>query len=243
MRHRVKGRKLNRTASHRSATMRALATALIREKKIKTTLAKAKELRMFIEPMITRAKNDSVAARRIIAKDINDNEVIKELFNEIIPKIGDRPGGYSRVVKLGTRVGDAAEMAIIELVDYNSVVEKKKVSKPKTKKAKVIEEPVVEVVDEKETETSEVTDETIAESLDAVHEKEGESSDEVDNTESESSEAVDETVEDVDQAKETIIDAEESSKKTNEKVESEDTDNIKGSKKAKDSAEETKEGK
>ncbi|MCK5457871.1 MAG: 50S ribosomal protein L17, partial [Melioribacteraceae bacterium] len=126
MRHRVKGRKLNRTASHRTATMRALATALIREKKIRTTVAKAKETRVFVEPIVTRAKNDTVAARRIIAKDIQDKEVLKELFNEIIPKIGDRPGGYTRVVKLGRRLGDAAEMAIIEFVDYNDIVERKK---------------------------------------------------------------------------------------------------------------------
>ncbi|MDA3861748.1 MAG: 50S ribosomal protein L17, partial [Melioribacteraceae bacterium] len=119
MRHRVRGRKLNRTASHRLATFRALATAIIREKKIKTTVAKAKELRMFVEPLISKAKVDSVANRRHIARFIQDKEVLKELFTEVMPKVGDRPGGYTRVVKLGQRRGDAAEMAIIELVDYN----------------------------------------------------------------------------------------------------------------------------
>jgi len=179
MRHRVKGRKLNRTASHRTATLRALATALIREKKIKTTVAKAKETRVFVEPIITRAKNDTVAARRIVAKDIQDKEVLKELFNEIIPKIGDRPGGYTRVVKLGRRLGDAAEMAIIELVDYNDIVERKKPRKAKTEDAKVVEETVEEkaseevveevVVDEPETaevveeETTEAVEETVEE--------------------------------------------------------------------------------
>ena len=171
MRHRVKGRKLNRTASHRLATMRALATALLREKKIKTTVAKAKETRVFVEPIITRAKNDTVAARRIVAKDIQDKDVLKELFNEIIPKIGDRPGGYTRVVKLGRRLGDAAEMAIIEFVDYNDVVERKKPRKAKTEDAKVVEETVeekaaeevveeVDVVDETDEATEEVKDET-----------------------------------------------------------------------------------
>ena len=175
MRHRVKGRKLNRTASHRTATMRALATALIREKKIRTTVAKAKETRVFVEPIVTRAKNDTVAARRIIAKDIQDKEVLKELFNEIIPKIGDRPGGYTRVVKLGRRLGDAAEMAIIEFVDYNDIVERKKPRKAKTEDAKVVEETVeekvveeVEVVDE--TETAEATEEVRDEATEVVEE-------------------------------------------------------------------------
>jgi len=192
MRHRVKGRKLNRTASHRLATLRALATALLREKKIKTTVAKAKETRVFVEPIITRAKNDSVASRRIIAKDIQDKEVLKELFNEIIPKIGDRPGGYTRVVKLGRRLGDAAEMAIIEFVDYNDIVERKKPRKAKTEDAKVIEETAVEensaeeatekevVVDEKESVEAEVV-ENIEESPEAKAEEtkpEGESEEE-----------------------------------------------------------------
>ncbi len=179
MRHRVKGRKLNRTASHRVATLRALATALLREKKIRTTLAKAKETRVFVEPIITRAKNDSVAARRIVAKDIRDKEVVKELFNEIIPKIGDRPGGYTRVVKLGHRLGDAAEMAIIELVDYNDVVERKKPRRTKTEDAKVVEETVEEkivdeseVVDEVESnETEEVVEEAVEEATEEVKEE------------------------------------------------------------------------
>lgn len=140
MRHRIKGRKLNRTASHRTATLRALATALLKHKKIKTTVAKAKETRRFVEPLITKAKNDSVHTRRFVAEQINDRSIVKELFEEIVPKIGDRPGGYTRVVKLGNRFGDAAEMAIIELVDYNDVAEKK--VRKATKKKKV--EPVVE---------------------------------------------------------------------------------------------------
>ena len=143
MRHRVKGRKLGRTASHRKATLSALATALIKHKKITTTVAKAKQLRLVIEPMITKAKTDNVHSRRIIARSINDKDIIKELFTEVVPKIGDRPGGYTRVVKLGNRIGDAAEMAIIELVDYNDVSSKAKetkttaTAKPKTAKAKV----------------------------------------------------------------------------------------------------------
>ena len=152
MRHRLKGRKLGRTASHRSATLRALATALLKHKKIKTTVAKAKETRRFVEPLITKAKDGSVHARRLVADEIKDRNVVKELFDEIVPKIGERPGGYTRVVKLGNRVGDAAEMAIIELVDYNEVAEKKprKATKAKKETPKVEEAEVIEEIkDEK----------------------------------------------------------------------------------------------
>ncbi len=160
MRHRVRGRKLNRTASHRLATFRALATAIIREKKIRTTVAKAKELRIFVEPIVTRAKVDTVANRRHIARFIQDKEVLKELFSEVIPKIGDRPGGYTRVVKLGRRRGDAAEMAIIEFVDYNDVNAKLKAAKVEIKDeviedANVVEEAVEEVTEEKVVEETE----------------------------------------------------------------------------------------
>lgn len=146
MRHRVKGKKLGRTAAHRKATLRALSTALIKHKRIKTTVAKAKALRTFVEPLITKAKKDTVHSRRLIAREIHDKAVVQELFNEVIPKIGDRPGGYTRIVRLGNRVGDAAEMAIIELVDYNDV----NVKKPKKtkKKAEKVEEKPVETKDE-----------------------------------------------------------------------------------------------
>ncbi len=141
MRHRVKGKKLGRTAAHRKATLRALSTALIKHKRIKTTVAKAKALRTFVEPLITKAKKDTVHSRRLIAREIHDKAVVQELFNEVIPKIGDRPGGYTRIVRLGNRVGDAAEMAIIELVDYNDV-NVKKPKKTKKKAEKVEEKPV-----------------------------------------------------------------------------------------------------
>ncbi|MCZ7601577.1 MAG: 50S ribosomal protein L17 [Melioribacteraceae bacterium] len=131
MRHRVKGRKLGRTASHRRATLNELATQLLRYKKIKTTVAKAKETKKFVEPLITKAKNDNIGSRRHIAKFIKDKEVLKELFGEIVEKIGDRPGGYTRVVKLGHRLGDAAELAIVELVDYNEIHAQKKEAKDK----------------------------------------------------------------------------------------------------------------
>jgi large subunit ribosomal protein L17 len=136
MRHRVRGRKFNRTASHRAALMNSLATSLLKHKRIKTTEAKAKEARGFVEAIITKARRNDLHARRLIMRKINDKEVINELFNEIIPKIGDRPGGYTRVVKLGNRMGDAAGMAILELVDYNDVINKKVEERKDKKEAK-----------------------------------------------------------------------------------------------------------
>jgi large subunit ribosomal protein L17 len=160
MRHRVKGRKLGRTASHRNATLRSLATALLRHKKITTTLAKAKELRTFVEPLMTRAKVDSVAARRFVAREIKDKEVVKELFGEIAEKIRERNGGYTRIVKLGKRVGDAAELAIIELVDYNEFESEKPKKVTKKKKEKVKEEEKVETFEEAAVEEANVIEET-----------------------------------------------------------------------------------
>ncbi len=157
MRHRIKGRKLGRTASHRVATLRALATALIKHKKIKTTIAKAKQTRLFVEPLITKAKNDTVHARRLVAKDIKDKEVLKELFGEVAQKIGDRPGGYTRIVKLGNRVGDAAEMAIIELVDYNLAT--KKARRPKKKVEETVEEVAATEIEETKETVEEVAEE------------------------------------------------------------------------------------
>ena len=166
MRHRIKGRKLGRTTSHRMATLRSLSTALIKHKKITTTVAKAKQLRLFVEPLITKAKNDSVHSRRLVARHIQDKEVLKDLFSEVIPKIGDRPGGYTRVIKLGNRVGDAAEMAIIELVDYNDVSTKKP-NKTKKAAAKKVEDKVVEKNEEAEIEEveAEVVEESSADDL------------------------------------------------------------------------------
>lgn len=136
MRHRVKGRKFNRTESHRNALMRNMAGSLLKHKRIKTTLAKAKEMRSYVEHIITTAKKNDLHARRIVMQDIREKEIVNELFSEIIPKIGDRPGGYTRVVKLGSRNGDAAPMAILELVDYNDVVNKKEEKQKETREAK-----------------------------------------------------------------------------------------------------------
>ncbi len=121
MRHQLKGKKLNRTASHRKATLRSLSIALIKNERIVTTTTKAKELRRIIEPIITRAKEDTTHNRREVFSFLHDNKSTSKLFDEIAPKCASRPGGYTRVIKLGTRKGDGAEVAVIELVDYNDV--------------------------------------------------------------------------------------------------------------------------
>jgi large subunit ribosomal protein L17 len=136
MRHGVKGRKLGRTASHRLATLKSLATSVLKHKRIKTTVSKAKEARALVDKLITKAKRNDLHARRLVAQFVNDKEVVKELFNEVVPKVGDRPGGYTRVVKLGRRLGDAAELAILELVDYNDVMNEKAVEKKEQREAK-----------------------------------------------------------------------------------------------------------
>ena len=119
MRHQKKGFKLGRTHAHRKATLSALSSALITHKRITTTLTKARALRMHVEPIINRAKVDTMHSRRQVFRYLQNKHAVTELFANIAEKIKDRPGGYTRIIKLGQRAGDAAEMAIIELVDYN----------------------------------------------------------------------------------------------------------------------------
>ncbi|WP_341502841.1 50S ribosomal protein L17 [Gallaecimonas sp. GXIMD4217] len=117
MRHRKSGRQLNRNSSHRQAMFRNMASSLVRHEVIKTTLPKAKELRRVVEPLITLAKNDTVANRRLAFARTRDNEVVGKLFNELGPRYQERPGGYLRILKCGFRAGDNAPMAFVELVD------------------------------------------------------------------------------------------------------------------------------
>lgn len=136
MRHLVKGKKMGRNTSHRHATMKALSCSLIEHKSIQTTVAKAKELRRYIEPVITRAKDDTSHNRRQAFSSLQDKHAVSTLFNEIAPAVGDRPGGYTRVLKLGFRLGDSAEMALIELVDFSDYQpEKKSAKKKRTRRA------------------------------------------------------------------------------------------------------------
>lgn len=126
MRHGDKINNLGRTASHRKALLKNLAGQLITHKRINTTLAKAKALRKFIEPLITKAKDNTTHQRRIVFSYLQDKEAVTELFGPIAEKVGGRPGGYTRIIKLGIRVGDNAETAMIELVDFNEIYGKGK---------------------------------------------------------------------------------------------------------------------
>ncbi len=121
MRNRNKINQLGRTSSHRDALMMNLANALITHKRITTTLAKAKALRGYVEPLITKSKNDTTHSRRLVFSQLQSKEAVAELFREVAPKIAERPGGYTRIIKTGFRSGDSAEMCLIELVDFNEI--------------------------------------------------------------------------------------------------------------------------
>ena len=133
MRHNKKFNHLGRTASHRSAMLSNMACSLIKHKRITTTVAKAKALKKFVEPLITRSKDDTTNSRRVVFSNLQDKYAVTELFKEISVKIADRPGGYTRIIKTGNRLGDNAEMCFIELVDYNENMAKEKVAKKATR--------------------------------------------------------------------------------------------------------------
>jgi large subunit ribosomal protein L17 len=136
MRHGKKNNHLGRTTSHRKAMLSNMASSLILHKRIETTLAKAKELRKFVEPLITKAKSDSTHSRRIVFSYLQDKESIKTLFDEVAEKVAARPGGYTRIIKLGNRLGDNAETCLIELVDYNETMLKPVADKTKTRRSR-----------------------------------------------------------------------------------------------------------
>ncbi|MGM9706311.1 MAG: 50S ribosomal protein L17 [Prevotella sp.] len=151
MRHNKKFNHLGRTASHRSAMLANMAISLIMHKRITTTVAKAKALKTYVEPLITRCKDDSTNSRRVVFSYLQNKEAIKELFGEVAAKVGDRPGGYTRIIKLGTRKGDAAPICFIELVDFDENMAKTAGTKKKSTrrsrkstKAETAEAPVAE---------------------------------------------------------------------------------------------------
>ena len=148
MRHGKKFAHLGRKAPHRKYMLANMACSLIEHKSINTTVAKAKALKRFIEPLITKSKNDSTHNRRIVFSYLKNKYAVTELFRDISVKVGDRPGGYTRIIKLGNRLGDNASMALIELVDYNtiynSVSDSKKKTRRRRKSTKKSEEAVVE---------------------------------------------------------------------------------------------------
>lgn len=132
MRHSRVINHLGRTSSHRKAMLANMATSLILHKRITTTTAKAKALRTFVEPLITKSKEDSTHSRRVVFGYLKDKTAVAELFREVSPKIAERPGGYTRILKIGNRIGDNADMCILELVDYNEAMLGGEVAKTKT---------------------------------------------------------------------------------------------------------------
>jgi len=136
MRHGKKFNHLGRTADHRRAMLANMAISLIMHKRITTTLAKAKALKKYVEPLITRSKDDSTNSRRVVFSYLQNKEALKELFGVVAQKVGDRPGGYTRIIKLGSRQGDAADIAFIELVDFDENMLKTPKAEKKTRRSR-----------------------------------------------------------------------------------------------------------
>tara|TARA_B100001057_G_scaffold161182_1_gene161772 strand:+ start:1009 stop:1635 length:627 start_codon:yes stop_codon:yes gene_type:complete len=134
MRHGKKTNHLSRKTAHRSALLSNMACSLIEHKRINTTLAKAKALRKYVEPLITKSKQDTTHNRRIVFSYLKNKDASSVLFRDVAPKINDRPGGYTRIIKLNNRLGDNAEMAMIELVDFNDLLTKDQTKKKKTRR-------------------------------------------------------------------------------------------------------------
>jgi large subunit ribosomal protein L17 len=181
MRHRKSFNHLGRTTPHRKAMLSNMASSLIMHKRITTTTAKAKALRIFVEPLITKSKDDTTHSRRVVFSYLQDKDAVTELFREVSPKITERQGGYTRIIKLGVRQGDSAEMAIIELVDFNeNLLGSKSSSKSGSRRRRragsksTTETPVAEnaVADAKDEPVAEVVEETVvAEEVEAIVEE------------------------------------------------------------------------
>ncbi len=166
MRHNKKFNHLSRTSSHRKAMLANMATSLILKKRITTTIAKAKALRSYVEPLITKGKNDTTHSRRTVFSYLKDKYAVSELFRDIAVKVADRPGGYTRILKTGSRMGDNADMCIIELVDYNATYVKesaKPVAKKTRRGAKAKKEETVAEAKVVETKTEEIQSESTEE--------------------------------------------------------------------------------
>ena len=144
MRHGKKFNHLGRTADHRRAMLANMAISLIMHKRITTTLAKAKALKKYVEPLITRSKDDSTNSRRVVFSSLQNKEALKELFGVVGPKVGERPGGYTRIIKLGHRQGDGADIAFIELVDFDENMLKTAKAEKKTRRSRKSATPKAE---------------------------------------------------------------------------------------------------
>jgi large subunit ribosomal protein L17 len=163
MRHGKKVAHLGRTNTHRKAMLANMASSLIEHKRINTTVAKAKALKQFVEPLVTRSKEDTTHNRRIVFRALRNKYAVTELFRIVSEKVGNRPGGYTRIIKLGNRLGDNADMALIELVDFNEVYETDKPKKKKSRRRGAKKAAPAEVAEAEVTEEAPVADEAPAE--------------------------------------------------------------------------------
>ena len=170
MKHEKKINHLGRKTAHRKSMLANMACSLIEHKRINTTTAKAKALKQFVEPLITKSKNDTTQNRRIVFSRLRQKEAVAELFRDVSAKIADRPGGYTRVIRLGNRLGDNADMAMIELVDYNETYNAGKKKKSSTRRRKKSTAPKVDDVQIESTEAvvSEVNDDSIVEPTESI---------------------------------------------------------------------------
>ena len=162
MRHNKKFNHLGRTASHRASMLANMASSLIMHKRITTTLAKAKALKKYVEPLITRSKNDTTTSRRVVFRYLQDKYAVKELFGTIAAKVADRPGGYTRVIKLGLRQGGAAEIAFIERVDFDENMAKAPKAEKKTRRSRRSTKKAVEAAPAEEAVASADAEKTAA---------------------------------------------------------------------------------
>ncbi len=192
MRHGNKVNNLGRKSAHRKAMMSNMACSLLQHKRINTTVAKAKALRGYVEPLLTKSKTDSTHSRRTVFSYLQNKEVVTELFRDIAPKIADRPGGYTRIIRTGYRLGDNAEMCMIELVDFNEIYTNESAKKTTrrsrrggAKKETVEAVPVAETAEEVVAE-AEVVEEVVAEETPAAEEATEEPSAEAESNEEES---------------------------------------------------------
>ncbi len=179
MRHGKKFNHLSRTAPHRKAMLSNMASSLIQHKRITTTVAKAKALRKYVEPLITKAKDDTTHSRRVVFSYLQDKETVTTLFNEVAEKVATRPGGYTRIIKTNNRLGDNADMCIIELVDYNELLLAEAAPAPKAKRSRrggkkkdaAVEAPVAEVVEEAPVEEVEAVEAEVEETTEVATEE------------------------------------------------------------------------
>ena len=172
MRHRKSFNHLGRTSAHRKAMLSNMASSLILHKRITTTVAKAKALRGYVEPLITKSKDDTTHSRRVVFSYLQNKEAVTELFREVSKKVGDRPGGYTRIIKLGNRLGDNADMAMMELVDYNENLLKETTTKKTTRRRRGGKKKTTASVDTQTEKVEEVVEKPVEDSAVAEEVKE-----------------------------------------------------------------------